>query len=287
MGLGLGSITLLLQEDRRRPFGGAVVTLGRQTIDARPARLARLLAAYGKGWPADAGVDDEALLRVLGFAEIVSVDVDDFERPTRLLDLNDPVTPSDLVGRFDLVLDGGTLEHVFHVPNAFAHMLRMVKPGGRIIHLSPSSNWLDHGFYMFSPTLFIDYYRENGISVDVVKMIRQDAGNASWDVFDYDPLGWSRIGSGGLDGRAYLIFAVATADGPVMIPRNPRQGYYVDAWHEGRVLLPAAQSSGPARRLLAGVPGGIGLARGLRRLVRLARTGTVFGQRRSARIANR
>ncbi len=281
MGLGLGAITLLLEEDRRRPLLGRILTLGRQTVSPSPQRLAEILTRFGKPVPVGGVVDDEALFHAIGFSEVVSVDVNDFEHPTQLLDLNEPETPADLVGGFDVVLDGGTLEHVFHLPNALAQIGRMVKPGGRIIHFAPSSNYFDHGFYMFSPTLFVDYYRANGGQIETAKIIRHRADNARWDIFDYDTAAWRRTGVGGLDGCAYLIFTVVTA-GPTRAQKTPSQSHYVDVWQAGS----AAEARRGLRSLLARLPGGLAMARQLRSVVRLAATGTIFGKRPVARIPN-
>jgi hypothetical protein len=40
--------------------------------------------------------------------------------------------------------------------------MRLAKIGGRVIHHVPINNWVDHGFYQFSPTLFFDFYQANG-----------------------------------------------------------------------------------------------------------------------------
>jgi hypothetical protein len=40
----------------------------------------------------------------------------------------------------------------------------MLKVGGRLIIMVPASNSIDHGFYSFSPTLFFDYFADNGFS---------------------------------------------------------------------------------------------------------------------------
>lgn len=286
MGLGIGHITLLLEEDRRRPFSGSVVTLGRQTVFATADRLARLFAAFGKAWPQEAPVDDITLFRALGFSEVCSVDASDFEAPTHLLNLNEPATPAELCGRFDLVLDGGTLEHVFHLPNALAHMGRMVRDGGRLMHMAPSSNYMDHGFYMFSPTLFHDYYRANGAEVNVARVIRHRPDGGHWELFDYDPAEWSRIGVGGLDGWAYLLLFCATAPTSPLPAAVPEQGYYVDAWRDNKTLT----ASGGGRLVLdlaQRVPGALPLLRRLRGVVRRLRTGTAYGLRHAARISNR
>ena len=60
-----------------------------------------------------------------------------------------------------MIIDGGTMEHIFHIPNVLNNIYRMLRVGGRIIHISPSSNYVDHGFYSFSPTLFYDFYQTN------------------------------------------------------------------------------------------------------------------------------
>jgi hypothetical protein len=52
---------------------------------------------------------------------------------------------STLVGQFDVVLDSGTIEHVFHIPDALKNVLSLAQ-GGRVICMSPSSNHVDNGF---------------------------------------------------------------------------------------------------------------------------------------------
>ncbi len=83
-----------------------------------------------RGW-----VSDETVLASLGFERIVRIDVSDYEEVEVLFDLNAPETPPELCGQFDVILNLGTLEHVFHIPNALAHLHRMLRPGGRIVHL--------------------------------------------------------------------------------------------------------------------------------------------------------
>lgn len=90
-----------------------------------------------------------------------TLDCSDFEEATVVRDLNVPV-PAEMWNRFDLIVDGGTLEHVFDVRQSLTNIGRMLTPGGRIIHVSPTNNWVNHGFYQFSPRLFYDYYAANG-----------------------------------------------------------------------------------------------------------------------------
>src|SRR3990167_2296323 len=78
----------------------------------------------------------------------------------KIADLN---YPHDL-GKFDLVIDPGTLEHFFNIGQAFLNAANAVKVGGYIFHLSPL-DMLNHGFYNINPTLFHDFYLQNGWEV--------------------------------------------------------------------------------------------------------------------------
>ena len=68
-------------------------------------------------------------------------------------DLNLPVPP-ELHERYDLIIDGGTLEHVFHVPIAMENCMKMTKTGGHVVIITNINNLVGHGFYHFSPDFF-------------------------------------------------------------------------------------------------------------------------------------
>jgi len=67
-------------------------------------------------------------------------------------------------GKFDLVIDPGTLEHCFNIGQGFMSAAGAVKPGGAILHISPMS-MLNHGFYNMNLTLFHDFYFQNDWNV--------------------------------------------------------------------------------------------------------------------------
>jgi len=248
MGLQPGAASLLLDEARRRPFSGSVVTLGRQHVYFTNNMLAERASRAGvrltaaKVTPhrepdlAKRGfMSDDSFLAALGFTESVRIDVSDYEAAEEVFDLNAAETPPHLAGRFDAVLDSGTIEHVFHVPNALANLCRLVKPGGRIIHFTPASNHLDHGFWMFSPTVFQDYYATNGFEVNSIRIVRFSPRHttAPWLVYDYAPGCLSGdVMWGGLDGAMYATFAVVTKTAESTCDRIPQQGWYVKKWRE-------------------------------------------------------
>ena len=80
-----------------------------------------------------------------------------------VVDLNHPV-PATACNQFDYVLDVGTLEHCFNAPQALVNMAAMLKVGGVIIHENPF-NWGNHGFWNLNPTLYHDFYTDNGFEI--------------------------------------------------------------------------------------------------------------------------
>ena len=90
-------------------------------------------------------------------------------------DLNRPL-PQSLHGSFDVVLDGGLLEHVFNFPMALKNSMEMVKVGGHLLLIAPANNNFGHGFYQFSPELFFRALSaENGFTIERMLAIENDA----------------------------------------------------------------------------------------------------------------
>ena len=175
MGLTALHLEVLVDEAKQRPFSGRVVTCGVLDSNITFSSLYRRAAEEGvtlrkihprlspnpSQFPAGC-LHSASVLEMLGFDEVVAMDASDFEGAEITLDLNQEDTPKDLVGTADLVLEAGTLEH----------LVRIVKTGGRILHTSPASNFIDHGFYSFSPTFFFDFYRQNGFRLETLEVWR-------------------------------------------------------------------------------------------------------------------
>jgi SAM-dependent methyltransferase len=208
VGLKLSALRYLAREHGRRPFTGPVLTLGRQCIYATWADVQALLRDEGiepgpllseddrlsnipswKGGPLESCTSDRAFWAALGGLRVETLDVSDHERADHLVDLNQPV-PGHFAGRYDLILDGGTLEHIFDTRQAVRNVARMLRAGGRVIHMSPGSNFFEHGFYQFSPTFFFDYYSANGFSdlrCEIGEVPPGDVVYGPWHIRDWDP----------------------------------------------------------------------------------------------------
>jgi SAM-dependent methyltransferase len=273
MGLGRAATALLLEEAAARPFVGKIATLGRQTIGATPQEISAQFKRFGVLPRAPIGhtqPDDQALFRMMGFAAVESLDYSDFEGATHVVDLNsDNLSPS-LIGQFDVVLDSGTIEHVFHVPNALKNALSLAKEGGRVIFLSPSSNHVDHGFYMYSPTLFMDYLTANGLRIETCYFIRYSPdGRRPWQAYRYTRESWRQFTIGVLDDRPYMVFVVATRVPGSSIGKIPQQALYLERWNAGGSMVPKRHDR--LKRILARIPGALALAMAVRS--RMARSG--------------
>ena len=208
MGLSRAAIRFLVREHIRRPFGGTVLTLGRQFLFATPAAVLQVCreegfvphdlpcpAATASNIPAWQGttlagnLSDVALFRLLGVSDVVALDRSPHEGAEILWDLNEPV-PAELESRFDLILDAGTMEHAFDVRRVLMNIASMLAPRGRVIHMNPANNYVNHGFYQFGPTFFCDYYAANGfqdLQCFVVDQIGRDPRYAAWDLFAVEP----------------------------------------------------------------------------------------------------
>ena len=109
-------------------------------------------------------INIKTLLKLFGAKNTTVCDFSSYESPDVTIDLNYKVNNSH-INKYDLILDFGTLEHIFDVPQALENYIRMTKKNGHIIICSPCSNMIDHSFYMFSPTLFFDYFKNNGFEI--------------------------------------------------------------------------------------------------------------------------
>ena len=65
---------------------------------------------------------------------------------------------------------GGVLEHIFCPNIAMVNISKMLKLGGTVYHMVPCAGLVEHGFYNFSPTFFLDYYKNIGYDIEQIRM---------------------------------------------------------------------------------------------------------------------
>lgn len=106
-------------------------------------------------------VSFRTLLGMLGFHEFYDIDLNGHA------DLNWDLSralPSDSRKQAGLVIDIGTCEHIFNLPQVFTNIVELLKPGGIVFHLAPLS-WYNHGFVNFNPLFFKEFYEQNNFEV--------------------------------------------------------------------------------------------------------------------------
>jgi SAM-dependent methyltransferase len=102
---------------------------------------------------------------IWGIKNVQVMDIDEYEGADHLFDLNQPECPSGLHSKFDLIVDGGSLEHCFNLPNALNSIGTMLRENGVVFHTNPANLMIDHGFFQISPTLYSDYYAAAGFDL--------------------------------------------------------------------------------------------------------------------------
>lgn len=100
----------------------------------------------------------ETMMRRLGFGDAETMDFSDYEGAHLLHDLNRQ-PPETLEGQFDMIFDGGTIEHVFNVPMALEGVWRMLRAGGRFVSANGLNGWMGHGMYQFNPELVWTFWK--------------------------------------------------------------------------------------------------------------------------------
>jgi SAM-dependent methyltransferase len=122
-------------------------------IEEFAARLARG-SAYD---PVKGGLNESFVGELFEKAgmEYVSIDIADGYR-TVILDLNRSELPPEFRGKFDLVLNFGTTEHVLNQFNCFKVIHDATKLGGHIYHALPAVGYVDHGYITYTAKCFFD-----------------------------------------------------------------------------------------------------------------------------------
>ena len=100
-----------------------------------------------------------------------------------------------------------------------------------MIHILPSNGYVDHGFYMFSPTLFWDYYSVNNWEIKESLLIRhsQEPRIFLWDIYKYTPGCLDKFSFGGLRGLHCICFVVKKTDKSTF-NASVQQGAYFKKW---------------------------------------------------------
>jgi hypothetical protein len=230
---------------------GKVVTLGRQSlfIHRRDLKKLRSLA------PKDSDVEqwfqsykwgdfaEQFLLKVLKFDTADSIDFSAYEQASIVHDLGEQL-PVELIHKFDLAIDCGTLEHVFHFPTAIGNLMKLARVGGSVYISVPCNNLAGHGFYQFSPELMYRVFsKDNGFKVSFVRVakarypgVELTSNHKVFDVSDTNTMN-PRINL--LSSMPVYVMAIARhVDDVVPFTTKVLQSDYVSQWADTPATKP-------------------------------------------------
>jgi len=97
-----------------------------------------------------------------GYSSYEELDIND--RAEIRHDLNYPI-PDDLRGRYDLVWDCGSIEHVMNAYQAMRNMLDLARVGGILLCLQAIGDQTNAGYWTISPNFYLDFLGANGVEI--------------------------------------------------------------------------------------------------------------------------
>jgi hypothetical protein len=257
MGLNVDEIKFLLWAKSEGVDFTKVMMLGRHGLHLDAASMRSVLSAFGiskSEFDADAIFTSqtgyhgtfsgyaEPFLKFLGAVETSSIDASSYEGATHILDMNQPIA-QDLKERFTVVLDSGTLEHIFNFPTAIRNCMEMVQLNGHFIAIAPCNNHAGHGFYQFSPELFFRVFDEqNGFKVKRMILFEAPSMGTWYELQDPEEMG-KRVEFRTWWRHCHLaVLARRTSIKPIF-GTTPQQSDYSQAW---RAHEQSAKSGGQA-----------------------------------------
>jgi hypothetical protein len=245
MGLDIQGLRFLLAAHRQGVRFRKTAMIGRQELFVDPISLRRMLSASGISHDPEVarrvlmegGGFAEPLLKLLGAEHTTSVDASAYEGAAVVHDMNLPI-PEDLKSSFSLVIDAGTLEHIFNFPTAIKSCMEMVAEGGHLLLMTPANNFTGHGFYQFSPELFFRIFSgSNGFEVDRV-IVCETSPEAAWYQVT-DPARAGRRVELTTTRPAYLMVQARRVRLAPIFAEVPQQSDYTVLWKESAVKAPA------------------------------------------------
>ncbi len=286
MGLDVHGLKLLLSGKRHGVSFGRVLTFGRIELAVLPVTAAEMLTAAGLPGAevAELGKKSgppwfaEPVFRALGATEVLSLDASAYQDASVVHDMNQPIADR-FKETFDVLFDGGSIEHVFNFPVAIRNCMELVKPGGSLFIHTAANNCMGHGFYQFSPELFYRVFsKENGY--EVVRMIIHGSGpfGAWYEVADPAKI-QSRVELISFMPTQMLLHARRVESVPIFA-KAPQQSDYVVEWNrESGASSPLARpAESLGRELRESFPRAAGVLKALRTGLKFYRTQSLWNR---------
>lgn len=159
----------------------SAVTLGRQEIHIPSYIMSHFLDKYNKLNLQHRNYSGfcESFLQDLGFESIDSIDNSSYENATIIHNMNNPITND--FRKYDFILDGGTIEHIFNTPQVCENIINLLNIDGIYLSITPNNNQSGHGIYQFSPEFYLSAFSSKyGMEVQELYIAKAGSGIESW-----------------------------------------------------------------------------------------------------------
>jgi hypothetical protein len=215
-----------------------MVTIGRQSLHLSDEQLKEAIKNFNYSIEDISDITNkyqhfsEGLFYFFGAKKVDSIDASNYENATIICDLNKPISDT-YKSKYDLVLDSGTLEHVFNFPQAISNCMNLTKLGGHFIGIYPCNNFFGHGFYQFSSEIFYrTFSKENGFKIIDVILFVDEPNTTYYSVPDTNEE-HQRINF--TNHKPVLLYVVAKKVETVeALKKNPLQMDYVKLKWQGK-----------------------------------------------------
>lgn len=169
MGILYSNAELMIKAKQNGVSFNSIITLGHLKLFVKTSDLKQLAKKYHLNIDIDLLEEniyaDVFFKLFLDAKNVQTLDYSDYEKCDILHDMNTNIDDKYLE-TIDVVIDGGTLEHVFNFPVAIKSCMQMLKKNGSLFVFTMANNHMGHGFYQFSPELFFRVCsEENGFEV--------------------------------------------------------------------------------------------------------------------------
>lgn len=236
--MGLRITSMLTIEYARKQYGidlSETLTLGRQFRAFTRKEFRKYLPQFSDIPEEKLRKDFESpyaeeIFQDMYGAKLKSLDGFAHEKPDIVWDLNRPV-PEEMKGICTCLIDGGTMEHVFHVPQLLHNSFSMLKEGGCYISMVPTNNFNGHGLYQFSPDFFYSVFaKHNGMEIRDVFIVKFSAKNKVWKLNASTAAAGERLQ---FDVNTQTeIYVIAQKTGPTPEILTAQQTDYEEGWYE-------------------------------------------------------
>lgn len=278
MGMGAGVLPLLMTLKRRGyiPNGSAVIEIGAQQLDDSFLGATDDIAAIGRLFgltsapPSFAWTGPRSDTNVLAGAPLArdfwtwlgfnyaSIDIDG--SPGSIpLDLNYDEVPAELVGRYDVVTNFGTTEHVANQLQPFKIIHDLAAAGALMLHVLPAGGMPTHGLVSYNPKFFWLLGRSNGYKIAFMTMGKSAPEGLPDDLVEflalYQPQAQSDFAAFRMPATSIVVALQKVFDTPFVAPLDVSTGSTTEhaALRERywSVLKPDASFQARERDLLA------------------------------------